>query len=180
MSAATMSAATGRLFSSGESGHPRGYHSPDSIAFLRDATAQLDEGCVPGLALSDMNTDIPCHYQASPTGLPTSNQCQSVTVSPTQISPVMHPLAPGPGPSVLSVLSARVPQRTVQFIASNHRHECGICPKSFDRPCRMENCRNRHLGAKPHQCRGRCGTSGWYVLRKIQLPFVLAFLTSDC
>lgn len=46
-----------------------------------------------------------------------------------------------------------------------HKFQCNICNKSCDRASRVDSCRNRHLGLKPHQCMGSCGTPGWYVAR---------------
>jgi hypothetical protein len=64
----------------------------------------------------------------------------------------------------LITLSASVPQQGAPARAGRKRFECEDCHKTFDRPSRLDNCRNRHLGIKPWQCGGRCQDPTWFVI----------------
>jgi hypothetical protein len=71
---------------------------------------------------------------------------------------ITAPMEPGPsGTSVM--LHEAQGQPTVQ----EHKYQCTMCQRIFDRMSRLENCRNIHANAKPHRCFGVCGRPEWYV-----------------
>jgi hypothetical protein len=63
-----------------------------------------------------------------------------------------------------STLSAPVPQQRIPAKAIRNRFECEDCHKKFDRPSRLDNCRNLHRGIRPWQCGGRCQDPTWFVI----------------
>ena len=73
--------------------------------------------------------------------------------------PTNSPVAPA-----LSTLSAPAPQQGTPARAGRKRFECEDCHKNFDRPSRLDNCRNLHRGIRPWQCGGRCQDPTWFVM----------------
>jgi hypothetical protein len=138
-----------------------GYHSPYSSGLPSDGRFQADEdcsACVRPLDLHPPNSDsadpfanTPSFYSHQDTsGHPGTN---SLALRPTIST------AAGPSDS-----PAPAPHAGVRLAPQRRRFRCKTCQKTFDRPSRLENCRNRHSNSKPHQCRGACGSSGWYVV----------------
>lgn len=62
-------------------------------------------------------------------------------------------------PMVMATLS---PTSRTNLRENRRRFECARCERSYDRSSRADKCRNQHLGLKPYQCLGRCGSINWY------------------
>lgn len=60
-------------------------------------------------------------------------------------------------PAVLAIC-APVPL-TQATSAPTSKFQCKTCQKTFDRARRVDNCRNLHLGRKPHRCLRLCGSA---------------------
>ncbi|KIM25529.1 hypothetical protein M408DRAFT_26084 [Serendipita vermifera MAFF 305830] len=75
---------------------------------------------------------------------PNLTPAASTTANPTSIPPPAAPAWPTPTPQAQTP-----PSRSRKF-------RCSMCPRTFDRASRVEDCHNRHLDCKPHKCLGRC------------------------
>jgi hypothetical protein len=103
---------------------------------------------------------------AQPASLPAFANLSMLNYHQGIVSTSNQPQTPAGGlaGSGQSTVSASVPAHGIPAAAGGHRFECEDCHKVFDRPSRLDNCRNRHLGIKPWQCEGRCEDSTWFVI----------------
>jgi hypothetical protein len=150
---------------------PEGYHSPYSRRLSYDGRVQVDEddsACVAPLDL---------HPSADPLmNMPPSYLHRGALEYPVTNSPKLHhttstAAGPSDNPTLVSHAGVRLAPRRRRF-------RCETCQKTFDRPSRLENCRNRHSNSKPHECLGACGSSGWYVVCTIFFCSFRAFMIS--
>jgi hypothetical protein len=135
---------------------PEGY-SPYSCGLPCDGRFQVDEdyiACVTPLDLHPPNPD---------SAGPFANTLPSYPHQGTLEHPVTNSLALYPANSSVAGPSDN-PAPAPHAGPQRRRFRCKTCQKTFDRPSRMENCYNRHSNSKPHECRGACGSSGWYVV----------------
>jgi hypothetical protein len=100
---------------------------------------------------------------------------------PPENSTVVSPL----GNFVMSSSSAITRNSSSHGIFSSQRpnprrYECWTCGKSYDRPSRLKNHTNNHLGLKPYECLGRCGLDEWQVHVFRPLSRILTSLQHCC
>jgi len=139
---------------------PEGYYSQYAPGLPCDGRFQVDEGysaCVTPLDLHSPHLDATDPFVNRPPSYPH----QDALENPVTNSPTLHPTT-----STVEVPSgspAPKPHAEVRLASQRRIFRCETCQKTFDRPSRLENCRNRHSNSKPHECRGACGSSGWYV-----------------
>ena len=154
---------------------PEGYYSPYSRRLSYDGRFQVDEdysACVTPLDLHPPNSDSADPFENT---LP-SYQHQGTSEHPVKNSPELHRTTSTAAGSSDNLAPAH--RAGVRLAPRRRRFRCETCQKSFDRPSRLENCRNRHSNSKPHECRGACGSSGWYVVCTIFLCSFRAFVIS--
>ena len=51
------------------------------------------------------------------------------------------------------------------YLDGRRSYQCVKCGKLYDRRDRAESCENVKLGLRPYECKGGCGTEGWFVDR---------------
>jgi hypothetical protein len=163
-----LNAPFGPLFSPDDFEYVQAYPSPINAEFSRDETVFPND-----ILLSSVSPGVAPHdvYSGNMLGIMDTTMGTFSTQN-SEIRDIFQSMAhempqmkssKEPDPNIAPT-SAALPQVAVQPRNSVRKYECGISPNAFDRPSRMENCRNRHSGARPHECLGRCGTSGWYVI----------------
>ena len=101
----------------------------------------------------------------APDTLHTKNQfndedmSMEIPIAPDDQPP--HPSSSQLPPPATSGQNVATPGPAIQPQGTTHRFQCEICWKRFDRPTRVDKCRNRHQGLKPYECRGGCGLLAW-------------------
>jgi hypothetical protein len=117
-----------------------------------------------GPSVEDLSAQFPDAAGALVDSFPSTHTQDTLFYSNKVELPPNSSIAPA-----LSSLSAPLPRQGTPAKAGRNRFECEDCHKKFDRPSRLDSCRNLHRGIRPWQCGGRCQDPTWFVIS----PFLI-------
>jgi hypothetical protein len=76
----------------------------------------------------------------------------------------LDPIQTHPGNTPVDTSFEGIPNSiSPAYLDGRPSYQCVKCGKLYDRRDRAESCENVKLGLRPYECKGSCGTEGWFV-----------------
>jgi hypothetical protein len=77
---------------------------------------------------------------------------------------LLNPIQNNPGTTPTEIFFESIPNSmSPAYLDGRRSYQCIKCGKLYDRRDRAESCENVKLGLRPYECKGSCGTEGWFV-----------------